>query len=101
MALRIPTRSPSAAPGLGGKGFGGHVPITVAAGPPTNSPANPVNIISSSADWTFYQIYPKCCVGYANYDPTASTIECTDYSGCVHPGKFNAIGQRSLDFVQK
>jgi hypothetical protein len=93
MSLRIPARAPSAAPGLGGKGLGGHVPISVAADSP--------NIVSSSADWTFYQIYPKCCVGYANYDPSASTIECTDYSGCVHPGKFNAIGQRSLDFVQK
>jgi hypothetical protein len=99
MALHLPTRSPSAPPGQGGNG-----PRSAAApivAPPTNSPATPVNIISSSADWTFYQIYPKCCVGYPNYDPTASTIECTDYSGCVHPGKFNAIGQRSLDFVQK
>ena len=58
-------------------------------------------IFNSTASWTYYNGYPKCCVGQANYDPNYPTTECSEYSGCRHPGKFAAAGQRSLEYVQK
>ena len=52
------------------------------------------------ASWTYYNSYPRCCASQPNYDPSYPTTECTDYSGCAHPGLFAGIGQRSLDYVQ-
>jgi hypothetical protein len=63
---------------------------------PTRAPL----MFNSTSSWTYYNAYPKCCKDQPNYDPTYPTTECVSYSGCRHPGKFAAIGQRSFDFVQ-
>ena len=50
--------------------------------------------------------YPNCCSESPNYDPTASTEECDDYSGCEYMGdlaafvtKDNPEGFVSFEFV--
>lgn len=37
---------------------------------------------------TWYNSYPACCKDSPNYDPKASTSECSHYSGCKYMGKF-------------
>jgi len=85
---------------------------------------NPLNKSSSSSDsnpttsstktqvkatgsFTTYQSYPKCCPSSPNYDPTASTTECGDYSGCKYIGMLagyvttaNPDGYKSINFVE-
>jgi hypothetical protein len=53
-----------------------------------------------SATWTYYQSYPACCPGNPNYDPSAPTDECDDYSGCDYSGDFYYSGHKSFDWVQ-
>lgn len=67
---------------------------------PTYSMAPTYEPGAKVASWTYYNSYPRCCKDQSNYDPNYPTGECTDYSGCAHPGLFAGIGQRSLDYVQ-
>ena len=53
-----------------------------------------------AASWTWYQSYAPCCPGSPNYDPTADTTECDQYSACDYTGSFAYIGQRSFDYVK-
>lgn len=47
--------------------------------------------LSSTAAFTYYDSYPNCCPDSPNYDPSAPTDECDDYSGCVYMGDFAAF----------
>ncbi len=67
----------------------------------TASSAPTTNILRAVGAFTYYNIYPRCCQGQSNYDPTYPTTECIEYNGCRHPGQLAAIGYRSLDYVQK
>lgn len=50
---------------------------------------------------THYWSYPPCCKNSPNYDPRASTSECTSFSGCQYMGMFAGLqGQQSFDWVQ-
>lgn len=55
---------------------------------------------SGSAQLTYYNSYAECCPSNPNYDSTASTDECDNYSACDYSGSFWAIGQKSFEFVQ-
>jgi hypothetical protein len=52
------------------------------------------------ASWTSYSSYPSCCKDSPNYDPSADTSECVDYSGCEYLGQFAYIAPKSYDFVK-
>ena len=64
-------------------------------------------IANGKASFTYYDSYPMCCPESPNYDPSADTEECDDYSGCDYIGDLAAFvtptnpeGHVSLEFVQ-
>jgi hypothetical protein len=79
------------------------------ASPTTSQPSTTVptqnptinNVLRARGAWTYYNIYPKCCPGYPNYDPYYPTTECIYYNGCRHPGSLAAIGYRSVSYVER
>ena len=55
--------------------------------------------LQGTAYWSYYTSYAPCCPDSPNYDPTAPTEECDDFSACDYLGQF-AIGSRSFEWVQ-
>jgi hypothetical protein len=65
------------------------------------------SLVTGKASFTYYNSYPFCCPNSPNYDPTAPSQECTEYSGCDYIGDFaafvnstNVNGYRSFPFIQ-
>jgi hypothetical protein len=94
---KTPTFSPSALPTIS---------LAPSAAPSTAQPSfttkpTPDNTLRANAAWTHYNIYPKCCPGFPNYDPSYPNTECVHNNGCAHPGQLAAVGFRSYDYVQR
>eukprot|EP01083_Nonionella_stella_P074138 200971_1 len=79
-------------------------PTTLANNPtskPVSSPVDSPSSVSGTASFTHYTSFASCCPENPNYDITADTTECDDYSACDYPGSFWAIGQKSFNYVQQ
>eukprot|EP00483_Globobulimina_turgida_P011615 UN11637 len=59
-----------------------------------------VTASSNKASFTYYISYPACCKDNPNYDNTAETTECDEYSACDYSGEFAALGHKSYEYVQ-
>ncbi len=64
-------------------------------------------LITGTASFTYYNSYPECCKDSPNYNPSAPTEECDDYSGCEYIGDMagfvtpsNPDGHLSFDYVK-
>eukprot|EP01084_Bolivina_argentea_P081442 147470_1 len=58
------------------------------------------NALSGTASFTTYTSYAACCKNNPNYDPTADTTECDDYSACDYSGQFSVLGNLSFTYVK-
>lgn len=56
--------------------------------------------ISGTASWTTYTSYAPCCKDNPNYNKSAPTEECDDYSACDYSGDFAALGHKSFSWVK-
>ena len=56
--------------------------------------------LSGNASFTTYTSYAACCPSNPNYNSSADSTECDDYSACDYSGDFAAIGHKSYEYVQ-
>jgi hypothetical protein len=68
--------------------------------PPTSGGGGECPSGWNQASWTHYISYAPCCEDSPNYDPSADTTECDEYSACDYLGGFAYIGQKSFNWVQ-
>jgi len=88
-------------------GCGGHW-CNGGPSPPTSAPVPTATPPTSGgcpsgwtqATWTSYTSYAPCCEDSPNYDPSADTDECDNYSACDYTGDFAYLGHKSFDWVQ-